>query len=119
MGETVRQLRLRDRILITRSSRLLLCDAIRIEGDAAALLARPSVAGEMRSVATLIYVAPDADARRRALREALQHAEAGASAEDGLLVARVLAPSGGALRRAIQSAIFVLRDRPLPRPWLC
>ena len=80
---------------------------------------RPGVAGDMRSVATLVYVASDAAARLWALREALQHAEAGASAEDGLLVARVLAPSGSALRPSIENALIALRGRPLPRVWLC
>ena len=119
MGETVRRLRLRDRINIRRDGRLLLCDAIRIEGDAAALLARRCIGGEMRAVATLIYVAADAGVLLPALRNALPDTEAGASAEDGLLVARVLAPSGAALRRSIESALLGLRGRPLPRLWLC
>lgn len=119
MGETVRQLRLRDRIRIIRDGRPLLCDAIRIEGDAAALLARRCVAGEMRSAATLVYVAADAVGRLQAVRQSLQHAEAGASAEDGLLVTRILAPSGAALRRSVESALWALRGRPLPRVWLC
>jgi urease accessory protein len=119
MGETVRRLRLRDYVQITRDRRPLLWDAIRIEGDAAALLAGCAVAGEMHSVATVVYVAADAAARLRPLREALEHAEAGASAEDGLLVARVLGSSGAALRRSIESALFALRGRPLPRVWLC
>jgi urease accessory protein len=119
MGETVRRLRLRDRIGISRDGRPLFCDAIRIEGNAAELLARRCIAGEMRSVATLVYVAADAVARLPALREALQPTEAGASAEDGLLVARALAPSAAALRRAVEGAFLALRGRPLPRVWLC
>jgi urease accessory protein len=119
MGEAMRRVRLLDRIHITHNGRALLFDAIRIEGDAAALLARRCVAGGMSSVATLVYVAADAAARLPELREALQDAEAGASAEKGLLVARVLAPRGAALRRLVESALFALRDRPLPRVWLC
>lgn len=119
MGETVRRLRLRDYVRITRDRGPLLWDAIRIERDAAALLARPAVAGEMRSVATVFYVAADATSRLSLLRDTLHHAEAGASAEDGLLVARILAPSGAALRPLIESALFALRGRPLPRVWLC
>jgi urease accessory protein len=119
MGETVRLLRLRDRIHVTHNGRTLLFDAIRIEGKAAALLAGRCVAGGMPSVATLVYVAADAVTRLPALREALQDAEAGASAEEGLLVARVLAPCSAALRRSVESALFALRDRPLPGVWLC
>lgn len=119
MGETVQQLRLRDLLRINRDARALLHDAIRIEGDAAALLHRRSVLGDMRAVATLVYVAPDADVRLPALRDALQGAEAGASSEDGLLVARVVAPTGAALRHTIEKALLALRGRPLPRVWLC
>jgi urease accessory protein len=119
MGEIVRRVRLRDRIHITHNGRALLFDAIRIEGNAAALLARRCIAGGMPSVATLVYVAADAASRLPELREALQDAEAGASAEEGLLVARVLAPCGAALRRSVESALSALRDRPLPRVWLC
>ena len=119
MGETVRRVRLRDRIHITHNGRALLFDAIRIEGNAAALLARRCVAGGMPSVATLVYVAQDAAARLPAVREALEQAEAGASAGEGLLIARVLAPCAAALRRLVESALFALRDRPLPRVWLC
>ena len=119
MGETVRRVRLRDTICITHNGRALLFDAVRIEGNAAELLARRCIAGEMPSVATLVYIAADAAARLAAVRDALQDAEAGASAEQDLLVARVLAPCGAVLRRAVESALFVLRDRPLPRVWLC
>ena len=119
MGETVQRLRLRDLLRINSDGRPLLHDAIRIEGDAAAQLCRRSVLGDMRAVATLVYAAPDADARLRILRDALQGAEAGASSEGGLLVARAAAPSGAALRRTIETVLLALRGRPLPRVWLC
>jgi urease accessory protein len=94
-------------------------DVVRIEGDAAALLSRPGIAAGMRAVATLLYIATDAGARLEALREALRDAEAGASVDGGLLVARILAPSGAGLRRVVENALFALRRRPLPRVWLC
>jgi urease accessory protein len=119
MGETVRRLRLRDKLCITRDGHPLLQDVVRIQGDAAALLPRPAVTGDMGAVATLFYVASDADARLQALRDAFQGAEAGASVDGDLLVARVLAPSGAALRRSVETALFALRRRPLPRVWLC
>jgi len=119
MGEVVHQLRLRDRLHITRDGRPLLYDVVRIEGDAAALLSRPGIAAGMGAVATLLYIATDAGARLEALREALRDAEAGASVDGDLLVARILAPSGAGLRRAVENALFALRRRPLPRVWLC
>lgn len=119
MGETVRRLRLRDGLHITRDGRPLLHDVVRIQGDARGLLSRPGVASGMRAVATLLYVAADAGARLQALRDALQNAEAGTSVDGDLLVARVLAPCGAELRRSVETALFALRQRPLPRVWLC
>jgi len=119
MGETVRRLELRDGLRLTRDGRPLLHDVVRIQGDAAALLPRPGVAGGMRAVATLLYVSPDAGARLEALRDAFRDTEAGASVDGDLLVARVLAPSGAELRRSVETALFALRRRPLPRVWLC
>jgi urease accessory protein len=119
MGETVRQIRLRDGLQIMRDGCPLLQDVVRIQGDAAALLSRPGIAGGMRAVATLLYVAADASARLEALRDALRQAEAGASVDGDLLVARILAPSGADLRRAVETGLFALRRRPLPRVWLC
>ncbi len=46
--------------------------------------------------------------------------EAAASAWNGMLVARILAPNGAALRRTVIAALSVLREsRPLPRVWMC
>jgi len=73
----------------------------------------------MRAVATLLYVAADAGARLQALHDAFRDGEAGASVDGDLLVARVLAPSGAELRRSVETALFALRRRPLPRVWLC
>ncbi|HVY17930.1 MAG TPA: urease accessory protein UreD [Rhodopila sp.] len=120
MGEAVRQGHLRDRIRIRRDGALVLNDAIRLDGPVHDLLARPSIANAARSLATLVFVAPDAAACVDAVRGALADAEAGVSAWNGLLVARVLGPDGAAVRRSVAAALAVLRgSRPLPRVWLC
>ncbi len=54
------------------------------------------------------------------LRQALASAEAGASAWNGMLIARILGPDSAGVRRTVIAALDVLRDsRPLPRVWLC
>ena len=126
MGETVRALRLADTIRLRRDGRLVLHDAIRFDaarhGAAdAALAGRAALAGA-RASATLLLAAPDADTLLENLRAALtmDGIEAGASAWNGMLLARILAPSGAALRGAVIAALAVLRgERPLPRVWLC
>jgi urease accessory protein len=116
MGEAVEWASLRDVIEIHRAGRLLLHDAIRLEDEVAATLRRPAVAGGARAVATLVHVAPDAEAMLDPLRER----GIGSSAWDGMLIARMLAPDSATLRAAMIDALCVLRSgRALPRVWLC
>jgi urease accessory protein len=73
-------------------------------------------------VATLLLVAPEAEALCPALREMLSAlpVEAGVSAWDGLLLSRIVAADGGALRTAVVAGLALLRGgRPLPRVWMC
>jgi urease accessory protein len=120
MGERVATARLRDLIQVRRGAELLLHDAIRLDGEADQVLERSATAGGARAVATLVYVAPDAEARLDLVRAALTSPDCGASAWNGMLIARILAQDGAAARRSVVSALAVLRDgRPLPRVWLC
>lgn len=120
MGERVVSASLRDLIRVRRGDDLLLHDAIRVEGDADQILERTATAGGARAFATLVYVAPDAEARLDAVRAMLTEAECGASAWNGMLVVRILAPDGASSRRSVIAVLSVLRDgRPLPRVWLC
>ena len=120
MGETVREAAIRDLIELRRGGRLLLHDAVRLDGPVQAMLDRPASGDGSRAIATIIHAAPDADARLDPLRAALARFDAGASAWDGLLVARIAAKDGACLRRAVVAGLNVLRDgRPLPRVWEC
>jgi urease accessory protein len=120
MGERVRSGWLRDLIRIRQGDELLLHDAIRIDGAIDEKLQRMAVGAGARVVATLVYVAPDAEERLPDVRTALEAAEAGASVWNGMLVARVLGPDSAAVRRSVIAALTILReDRPLPRVWLC
>jgi urease accessory protein len=120
MDEEVQGAAIHDRIAVRRAGRLVLHDAIRLEGPVASLLQRPAIGRGARAVATLIHAGPDAAAMLDRLREALVVAEAGASVVDGLLVARIVAPTGAALRRAVVAGLNILRGgRTLPRVWLC
>ncbi len=118
MGEHVHSLRLADRLEIRRDGRLVLHDAIRLQGPLGDTLARPAVGA--RAVATLIYQGPD---QLQNLRDALASApeiEGGASSWDGLLVARIVSANPAALRVAVIGALGALRGgRNLPKVWLC
>jgi urease accessory protein len=118
MGESVERASLRDVIQVRRAGRLLLHDAIRLEGDVAVTLQRPAIADGACAVATLVHVAPDAERALQVVREASPHC--GVSAWDGMLIARMLAADGASLRTAVVAALQVLRaGRPLPRVWNC
>jgi urease accessory protein len=122
MGERIGALWLADTISLRRAGRLILHDTVRLAGDAAGILARPAVARGGAAIATLIHVAPDAETRLDALRTAWTDApaETGASSWDGILLGRVVASDGAALRTAVLAGLAALRaGRPMPRVWLC
>jgi urease accessory protein len=116
MGEVVENASLRDVYEVHRSGRLLLHDAIRLEGEVAATLRRPAIADGARAVATLVYVARDAES----MLDPLRGLGIGASAWDGMLIARMLATDSARLRGRVIDALLALRGgRALPRVWLC
>jgi urease accessory protein len=120
MGERVRRGWLRDLIRVRRIGELLLHDAVRMDGEIDAILQRAAVGGGAGVVATLVYVARDAQDRLDAVRGALGPADAGASAWNGMLMARILGADSAAVRRTVVAVLDVLREgRPLPRVWLC
>jgi urease accessory protein len=120
MGEAVRRVALSDLVEVRRAGRLVLHDRIRFEGDAAVALGRLAVGAGACAVATLVLVAPEAGERVAAVRAALASFEAGASAWDGMLVARIVAKDGACLRAAVVAGLAALRaGRPLPRVWSC
>jgi urease accessory protein len=122
MGETVRTARLRDLIRIRRDGRLLLHDAIRLDGEVASVLAHRATGNGARAVATLVLVDPGAEALCDPLRAALTGlpVEAGVSAWDGLLLSRIVAAEGACLRAAVVAGLALLRGgRALPRVWMC
>jgi urease accessory protein len=120
MGETVRTGRIADTIRVRRDGDLILHDAIRLAGPVASVLARPAVANGGRAVATIVHVATDAGTRLDAMRGKLAPFEAGASAWNGMLLARIVAADGAALRNAVVAGLQTLRDgRSLPRVWMC
>ena len=110
-----------DRWRVRRGGRLLYADTLRLQGPIANLLQKPSVGNGARALATLIHVAPDAEARLDAARECLASVngcEAAASAWNGLLAVRFCAATVEALRVAAIRFLLAFRGEPLPRVWL-
>jgi len=110
-----------DRWRIRRGGRLVYADSLRLDGPIADLLRKPGVGKGARAFATLIHVAPDAEARLDFVREHLassQDCDAAASAWNGLLAVRFCAMTIEALRNAAISFLLAFRGGPLPRVWL-
>lgn len=121
MAEQVRSGRVCENWRIRRDGKLIYADALRLDGDIQSALDRPFVLGGQMATATLLYVGSDAAARRdglRAVLESLEGCTGGASAWNGLLVARLVAPDGYTLTRALVDALTRFRGAPLPRSWM-
>jgi urease accessory protein len=119
MGEVVTDGLLLDRREVRRNGRLLHVEAVRLEGDIARKLAQPAAARGSTAVASLLVV-PGDDAIVAAVRSATQKSagEIGASAWNGLMVARLVAPDGASLRHDLVRVLAAIRNAPLPRLWL-
>lgn len=119
MGESFASGAFRDRWRVRRAGRLIFAEDLRLEGAPARLLDRPAIGGGARAAAMLLHVAPDAESRLEACRAALSKfdCEAGVSAFNGLLVARLVSPSPEILRAAIVALFSCLLGRAPPRVW--
>jgi urease accessory protein len=121
-GETLAAGLFRDRWRVSRAGRLVFADGTRLEGPIAAILDRPATLAGGRALAALFYAAPDAEARLEDVRAALDGtpAEAGASARDRMLILRIAAADGAALRATLIPALCALRGgKPIPKVWNC
>lgn len=119
MGEVVTDGELRDRWRVRRDGALVFAEELRIDGAVAQTLDRPAIGRAARATATLLHVAPDAETRLEPFRDALRDAQAewGASAWNGMLVARFVSPSPEHQRAAIVTALGALLGKSAPRVW--
>lgn len=122
MGETVRSGLLRDAWRIERDGKLLFLDRLGFEGDIAARLDRRAVGDGARALASVIVCALDTNGLCDALRPLLDQPDVTGGCGDlgsGVVLARLLAPSGHRLRGALIPLLQRLRGGELPRVWTC
>ncbi|MFS4581806.1 urease accessory protein UreD [Phaeobacter sp. C3_T13_0] len=118
MGETLTKAYLKDRIDVRRAGGPLFTDTMTLSGDIAAHLAKPGIANGAGAMTTLVYVAPDAQARLGQLRTQLGPTAGASLIGSDLLVMRALAPDSYALRQILLPILCELHGGPLPRPWM-
>lgn len=117
MGETLQTCFFTDQWRIIRNGKLAYSDALRITDPTA--LSGAACLGQNRAFATLVYVAPDAEARRDQMQSLINFDDVttATSAWNGCLVTRFIAPDAQPLRRALISTLTEFRAHPLPRVW--
>lgn len=121
MGETARSVEIADSWRIRRNGNLVFADGLRLNGDAVAIMAGGATGKGAAAIATLVLVAPDAETKLDAARQSIASpsGEAGISAWNGMLVARLIASTGQALRADLMRLIETLRGGTMPRVWQC
>lgn len=108
-----------DRWRVRRGGRLVFAEGLRLDGAMAGLLARPAIGAGARAFALVVCIAPEVADRLEALRSALAGARSvcGASAWNGMLVARLLAGDPRHVREDLAQAVAAVTGRALPRVW--
>jgi urease accessory protein len=118
MGEAVNTGFFRDRWRVRRGGQLVHAEETRFEGGIARLSQAAAVLSGQVAFATLFYTGPLAEALFPRLRDCLDGTAGGASFWNGKIIARLVAPSGFALRKILVPAISVLRNgAPVPKVW--
>ena len=122
-GETVRSGALLDGWFVHRGGALIQAECLDLSGEIGATLAKQAVLNGNRAMATLRYIAPDAEGRLDHMRavlgapDAVTGAITAASAWNGMMVVRFVAADGYALNCELARVLEAFRGRPLPRVW--
>ncbi|UIJ72290.1 urease accessory protein UreD [Aurantimonas sp. HBX-1] len=116
MGETVETGLLHESWRVRVGGRLAFADDLHLSGAIAAATAGPASLGGSRALATVVAHAPDVETKLAAVR-ALAGDSGGASLVGGLMVVRLLAPTGFALRKRLMPVLAALANAPVPLVW--
>ena len=116
MGEAVEQGALSDRWRVRRDGKLIFAETVRFEGAIKQMLSEPAGAGGGVAIATVLAVPGDGNMVERVRAQSFG-GEVGASAWNGLAVARLCAKDGASLRRDL-AAVITAMGGALPRLWL-
>lgn len=117
MGEDASTLHFRDRVDIRRAGRPLYRDGVTLEGPVGKVLDRPATGNGARALASLVYVDPGAAGRLESVRARIGTIGGASLLQPDMLVARMLAQDGFALRQALLPVLDLLTDNTLPQSW--
>lgn len=117
MGEELHNVRFRDEIHVTRNGLPLLSDVIDLSGDVQATLARSVTGADAGAMASIIYVAPDAEAQMQQTRADLPKTAGVSLIQNDMLVVRALAADSLGLRRFLLPLLDRLTQNSVPVCW--
>ncbi len=117
MGETLTDIRLRDRIEIRRDNSQIFLDALTFQGDLNAHLSRPAIANGAGAMALVVFASDTAPAHLGAIRAELPQCAGVSLVRDDLLVIRLLAKDSFGLRGLLLPILLRLNTKTLPRCW--
>lgn len=118
MGEVLSNAQFADRIEIRRDGQPLYLDALQLNGDVSAHMARAEIGGGAGAMASAVFVAADAAAHLPHIRDMLPETAGASLLHEDVLVLRVLAHDSFALRQTLVPVLARLRGGPLPRCWM-
>ncbi len=117
MGERLEQIRFRDHISIRRNNAPLYTDTISLSGPLRQYTGRGALMPTAGAMASLLYVAPDAEAHLNAVRSLMPDLGGATLLQPDVLALRLLAPDSFELRRSLLPVLDRLSGDTLPRSW--
>ncbi len=118
MGEILTNIFFRDRIQIRKKGVPVYVDSMTLRGDVNAHLARRFIANGALAMASLVYIADDAQAYLSKVRELLPETGGASLLYDDTLVLRMLATDSFDLRQTLIPVISLLTGQDLPICWM-
>jgi len=118
MGEVLNETRFEDHWRIRRDGELVLADAVRLDGVIQRQLENSAVAKGARAMATVLLVAPNAEAILPRLQALLDETGGASLIRPGVLLARLLAPDSFLLRRTLIPVMRLLNQNEIPKNWV-
>ncbi len=118
MGETLTDIRLRDRIEVRREGTPVFLDAIRFSGDWHKHLSRPHIANGAGAMALIVFASQSAEGHLEPVRQMLPDTAGATLLRSDLLVTRVLADNSFTLRHTLMPVLRRLNKDTLPRCWM-
>lgn len=117
MGERLTTGAFNDRIQVSRGGKPLYCDAVTLTGAISDQLARAPIAGGAGAMASLLFVAPEAESHLAPIRALLPDTGGASLLAPDVLALRLLAADSHDLRRSLLPVLDRLSNDTLPVSW--